>query len=347
MSSFGIYLNGGIESVIVTRAQRMRAARELAKSEVLIYGAIQRSPAIVPLFVGIYLLRKRRYRGIQRTVLLGWIVVLIVFNGLANYPLSLPRAMLGSYGVTIVLLLFQDRSRFKPWFVLSMAVVLTIAFPYTDYFRNEAGYSANDLRSPTESLQKKPDYDVLQMLSNTVAAVQENGPDYGYHIVGSFLFFVPRAIWQNKPIGTGQEVGGYIGYTMLNLSSPLWAEFYYAGNFIGVLIGFCLYGRFSYRLEQLGINGSSSGSVLLAYLAGFQIFLLRGDFLNAMAFSTPCVLVMACFIGKVKLLSTGHPKARLAAPAREVLNSQPAGLVLVRTSNKNFFEPARHSRAEL
>ena len=296
ISLFAIVKQGGLSEALKTRFEvdRTFSVQQTAKSEFLIYGTLQHNPPIIAMLVTLYLLSLPSARGNRRRILLFLAVGLAGFNLLANYPPSLPRVNLGSMVMATVLLLSRDRPRAKPALTLFAVLALTLMFPYLDYFRNEQGYSVKDVQKPAQVLTTKADYDAFQMVSNTVAVVEENGVDYGYHVLGSLLFFVPRELWLTKPNGTGATVGEQVGYTFFNLSSPLWAELYYAGGLFTALLGFWLYGNLTGSLEKT--EGSNNAcAVLVAFLAGYQVYFLRGDLMNAAAYSTPSLLLTACF----------------------------------------------------
>jgi hypothetical protein len=326
ISCWAIYKQGGASEALRTRYERQRMARLSTKvqSERLTVGALQRVPPVVALLVSVYLftekkLTSRRERRLAALTL----TALILFNLVANYPPALPRLSLGFILVSITALLLRNRAKLVPFFVLGMIFALTVLFPYTDYFRSQGGYSTSDIAAPTQKLIQKPDYDAFQMIANTVRVVRERGIAVGHNVLGSLFFFVPRAIWREKPYGTGRTVGELVGYSRLNLnlSSPLWAEFYYGGGIFFVIGGFWLYGSITRRAERSESQSPASATVL-AYAAGVQIFLLRGDLMNSVAFFAPGALLLLMFIGKpvwsrspvVRSRPVAGPKPRVWQP---------------------------------
>jgi hypothetical protein len=312
MSSWAIYRKGGLSEVLQTRYEIQRTAKSSGKalSENLIDTSLQRVPPVVALLVAVYLLseklssrRKRRFLALSATAL-------VLFNLVANYPPSLPRTYLGFILVSIAALLLRNRLKLVPLFILSMIVGLVFLFPYADYFRSARGYSADDLTAPTQKLIEKGDYDAFQMVANTVKAVRQRGVVYGYNFLGAFLFYVPRSIWPEKPHGTGYMVGEVVGYSFLVLSSPLWAEFYYGGGIPLLIVGFWAYGYMTRRAERQEFR-SPATAVFIAYAAGVQIYLLRGDLLNSVALFGPGALLLFMFVGR-----RVSSRSRVERPAR-------------------------------
>jgi hypothetical protein len=295
-SFYAIERTGGVSAALVTRHEAEEAAKRNVQSESLIYSALQHEPPLVALLVTVHVLWYRRYRGYRKRIGQIFLIILFAYNALANYPPSLPRVILGCGLLSVGLMLLGARQRIKPAFILVTALCLIVLFPYLDYYRELEGYTAADVQHPRELLIHKADYDAYQMLSNSVAAVEDLGIDYGHQILGAFLFFVPREAWPDKPYATGQTVGEYTGYRMVNLSLPLWGEFYYGGGVLLVAAGFFLYGYASAKMESACSNPSYPLMILLAYAAGFQIFLLRGSLLVGVAYSLPSAGLILCYI---------------------------------------------------
>jgi hypothetical protein len=148
------------------------------------------------------------------------------------------------------------------------------------------------------------DFDAFQAVANTIALVDREGVSGGRQIAGAVLFAVPRQLWPDKPLATGQLVGEKSGYAFTNISAPLWAELYVDGGLLLVLAGFLAYGAAVrtldrwYRWSQRGGGGARVVSVLVPIYAGYQFFVLRGSLMPAVAYLTPIVLfALACSCG--------------------------------------------------
>jgi len=84
------------------------------------------------------------------------------------------------------------------------------------------------------------DYHILNLICHTIKYTDNYGYSFGANILSSFLFFIPRALWEAK----SEHVGFYIlpfvkqyrYYGTDNLSSPLVSEGYFAFGLIGAIL---------------------------------------------------------------------------------------------------------------
>jgi hypothetical protein len=184
--------------------------------------------------------------------------------------------------------------------VVGLLFALVVVFPYSDIFREE---NQNVTFEPIATqLASNGDYDAFQQIANTVLFVSSDGVTYGNQVLGALFFWVPRAIWPDKPVGSGQMVADHLGYNFTNLSSPLWAEAYINAGLVGVVLILLLFGVVTSYLQQ-GFIASTKGQGLLFFgglvpiLAGLQIYFLRGDLQNGIATLVP-ILVLYLFTAK-------------------------------------------------
>ena len=293
-----IALEGGVAAVTKSRGEvdRYFTLNLAEKSHRLIEQTIQHIPPVVALLVSLHLVRKGSFDKSRRALLYAAIAALLGLNSVANYLPSLNRITLGFIVTGGASLWLVGKPRHKRVYTPILVVGLLVVFPYADYFRTQNGYGASSIRGPMDTLVHKGDYDAFEMISNSVAMVDQRGWDYGDHILGSLLFFVPRAAWPSKPYGTGQAIGEILGYSMTNLSAPLWAEFYYSIGLPAILVGFWAFAGLTRRIENLLVQTQQAGALVIAYSAGFQIFILRGDLMNGIAYSLPGFLILGCYL---------------------------------------------------
>src|SRR5207237_9659590 len=114
--------------------------------------------------------------------------------------------------------------------------------------------------------------------------VERNGIDYGAHLLGPALFWVPRTFWPEKPRDTGIVLGEFEGYSFTNLSAPLWIETYIAGGYILTLVAFTLIGIAWRRVDdQFALTREREPSVInliVPLVAAYQMSVLRGSLLT-------------------------------------------------------------------
>ena len=172
--------------------------------------------------------------------------------------------------------------------------------------------------SAARELAQKMDFDSYQQIANTVALVDREGLQFGRQIAGAVLFWVPRSLWSDKPLSTGEYVGEQTGHAFTNLSAPLWMEFYIDGGLLLVFLGFLGYGLVVRTLDEWnqwskGHGGARVVSLLVPVYAGYQFFLLRGSLMPAIAYLTPIVIFAVICSLPIPLPSKGWLRGGLTA----------------------------------
>ena len=228
------------------------------------------------------------------------IITLSIFTAIENNPISTPRFQVGTILISIFFI-FPWRKYKASLAIYGLALGMIVIFPYASLYRNSNNPS---LVAKIEQFRKanplvtSGDYDSFQQVMNGVRMVQDYGITYGHQISSAFLFWVPRKLWPGKAQPTGVLIAERSGYGFTNLSAPLWIEFYVDGGWLLVLLGFFFYGRFVRTLDLARRNSDDrlKPMYLLATIyAGYQIFLLRGSLMPAIAYLSPVFpVILAC-----------------------------------------------------
>jgi hypothetical protein len=222
------------------------------------------------------------------------IALMVALNLVVNNPISQPRFWAGTVLLT---LLFTSRMmtsvrlfRFAGILLLASLVLL---FPIADYFRYET-HPQLDASGVTTQLTTNPDYDAYQQIQAGVVLVRGVGHQ-PKALIGPPLFWVPRSIWPGKPEDTGVVIARFVGYSFLNLSSPLWVETYVWGGLFGTVAVFALLGLLSRRADvafhRHRFDRTHLASIVIAPLAFYQFIILRGSLLQAMAALSLLVII--------------------------------------------------------
>ena len=248
----------------------------------------------------------RRTRTASKVVFfISALLALVVSN-----PISAPRLMFGSVALGLVLACLHWRRWTNLFLVFGLTIGLLVAFPSMDMFRTSLNVSISD---PMASYVSKGDFDAFQMVANTVAFCHLNGHTYGQQFLGALFFWFPRAFWPTKAHGTGVLVGRGVGYHFLNLSSPLWSEAFVDFGIIGTLCFLFLYGMITAKVEKAYISCIQNGwfnlvRVAVAFWAGYQLFFLRGDLQNGLAFCSCFALCL--FMARMALTKKADDAGR-------------------------------------
>lgn len=264
--------------------------------------------AVIPLFVclimGILMWKNNR---INKRYAYFTVIGLLLINLVLNNPISNPRYWFGSVALTLCSILIPwKKTSFFGW-CAGYLLIFLLVFPYADLFRNEINPTVQVVKV-SDVIIHKGDYDAFQMLANTTKVVQLQGNTQGRQLLGVLLFWFPRSIWSDKPLSSGQMVGETLGYKFTNLSCPLWGESYLNFGYAGVIIMFISYGYVTRILQRKYIQSKLTNTVtitklIVPFLSAYQVFLLRGDLMNGVAYLSGFLLfaVLFSFVKKKEL----------------------------------------------
>lgn len=211
-------------------------------------------------------------------------------------PISSPRYVFGTVALAVAAALgaYATADRFKVVALSAMLGLVTV-FPVLDTFRRSANASI-EAESPTSAMTTG-DFDAFAQLVNTVEYVQVAGVTYGNQLLGVFLFWVPRRMWEAKPVDTGILLARFKKYSFENLSAPIWAELFINGGWVFLLIGMFTLGfhlrRLDTKTEQLLSASSNIPPILGCILPFYLLIVLRGSLLTSMGYLLVLLLCVA------------------------------------------------------
>jgi len=289
---------GAFSTLFLNRTERFALiSSRFNVAELSVYGSLAKTIVYVLLIVT---LAYKIYDRKSNKPIYFLIFILFIFTTIENNPIATPRFQVG----TILLGLYF----IFPWnkhkaiiAIYGLLLGLIIIFPFADLFRasNHPSLEVSiESHGSMNQIAKNPDYDSFQQVMNGMRMVQRDGFQYGRQITGALLFWVPRSMWPQKAEPTGVLIAEKNGYLFTNLSAPLWIEFYVDGGWLLVIPGFIFYGAFVRWADD--VRRKRAGRATPAYLlvtiyAGYQIFLLRGSLMPAIAYLAPVVpIVLAC-----------------------------------------------------
>jgi hypothetical protein len=282
---------------------------------------------------------------LARRMLVG---VAVVVNLVVNNPISQPRFWAGT---VLLSLLFTSRFMTSPKAFrvggILLLVSLVLLFPIADYFRYEK-HQHLDAAGITTQLTTNPDYDAYQQIQAGVLLVEAMG-NQPKAMLGPPLFWVPRSVWPSKPEDMGIVIARFVGYTFLNLSSPLWVETYVWGGLFGTVAIFAALGFLSRRADiafhRHRFDRSHLANVIVAPLAFYQFIILRGSLLQAMAALSLLLVIPVLITVPEAKRRTSHrsmPDTRIMTGMRSAVDVQPPRRRTSRPQHAHSSKGVRH-----
>ncbi len=216
--------------------------------------------------------------------LVKWILGINAF--LICFPTAMPRFETAAL-YTPILLWFFPVFRRRHVFVASFVGALLVLFPYLHQFRRFDASGNVEKIGVNFSQFEDLHFDAFFMFAKVLKMHMITD---GLQLLGTFLFWVPRSIWTAKPVGSGQMIAEESQMFFTNLSMPYFAEGYINFGYLGVFLFtiimacFCAYWD-DYYWEKNRFIRNNVNQVVYYLLIGLLFLILRGDLMNAMAYT--------------------------------------------------------------
>jgi len=222
----------------------------------------------------------------------GWIALasgVAAVTLLSSSPTGSSRFWFGTVAIGLVTSLRPfNKPNGRAFVIISVIVSLVVIFPYADLFRRDQ--VSLQLKSISDPLQNKLDYDAASQITNGMIARDELGVSTnGRQMLGAALILVPRSIWHGKPETTGVIIAKSNDFSFTNMSSPLWIEGYMDFGVPGTLALLLLAGIASgaldrrYWFEIAWSRGSPTLiQVIVPPVAAYSYILLRGSLIGTL-----------------------------------------------------------------
>jgi len=211
--------------------------------------------------------------------------VLLILAVTTCFPTGMPRFAAAAMYIPFMLLIFKF-ARKKNVFSLIFIFGLLVVFPFLDIFRAISDNDNIKLETNFEMFLQGH-FDSYQ---NFALIVSNNIITYGRQLLGVLLFWMPRSIWYDKPIGSGAFAAEKMNFTFDNVSANYFAEGYINFGLIGVILFLIVLAYITARLDSfywkyVGHSKNNYFSVLYTISLGFLFFILRGDLLSSTAYT--------------------------------------------------------------
>lgn len=216
------------------------------------------------------------------------VAILTILSVITIFPLGVPRFYAAALYIPL-LLTTVSYLKMKNVFSITFVFGMLIIFPFLDTFR---AFGRN-----TE-LKFSIDYKMFQSghfdsFQNFAFILSEEIITYGYQLLGVLFFWVPRAVWPGKPVGSGELIAEIMQFEWNNVSANFFAEGYVNFGFFGILAFVFLLARYTAVIDKiywvtLRQSGPVSGNffrILYYIMLGMLFFILRGDLLSSFAFT--------------------------------------------------------------
>ncbi len=227
---------------------------------------------------------------------------------LFNFGLLLctyPPGMISRYAVATIygsiFILMFDSFKKNRTFILLFCVAYTILFPFLNNFRHTDFADVDTMKALSNTIDGiqtgwlAEDYDAYTTFTLTFDSVKSEGMSMGRQLLGVLLFFVPRTMWPNKPIGSGAYMGEKLGWDFTNVSCPIPGEAYINFGTLGVIAFGILFGFISTIMDRYywdkHANIKTKFEILYSISLMMFFFMLRGDMLSSWAYLIAFVIV--------------------------------------------------------
>ncbi|MBN1694074.1 oligosaccharide repeat unit polymerase [candidate division WOR-3 bacterium] len=239
---------------------------------------------------GLIILKNKWANKLEWRILL---LALILINLLVNNPLATPRYWAGTIILGFTAMLLKKLNRGKGFLAAMLLIGMLFIFPLTHVlrYRTAETVSLSDLRfGELKTAYTSPHFDAYEMSVHTIQYVAKEGITWGKQLAGPLLFWIPRALWKGKPVGSGGTVAIYFSYPQTNLSCPLPFEGYINFGLIGLTLFAVLTGVLFSLLDAYHwkISTSASTDIISLYypfFLGFSLFAMRGDLMSSFSYT--------------------------------------------------------------
>lgn len=204
---------------------------------------------------------------------------------LTCFPLAMARFSAAALYIPLMLIAVPIMRK-KNIFSLSVVGGLLLVFPFLNnfrYFSKDADIKIGmDLK-----MFLAGDFDSFQ---NFTLIVFDNIITYGRQLVGVLLFWLPRSIWPNKPVGSGAFMAEQEHFFFQNVSCNYFAEGYINFGFLGILFFLLFLSYFTARWDKMYWQSEITTKnnyfhVIYMILIGMLFFILRGDLMSSFAYT--------------------------------------------------------------
>jgi hypothetical protein len=156
--------------------------------------------------------------------------------------------------------------------------------------------TSQSLPSPVIYLATSGDVGAYGVLNLSFRWLEQHDHTWGRQLLGGFLFWFPRSYWPDKPISTGGQITGDMGFDFTTISAPILVEPLIDFGWLGVPLFAMLFGAIlayldvAYYADRGGPKRLRVVDTFYPFLLGMVLFMTRGNFMSAIAYTMGMVL---------------------------------------------------------
>lgn len=217
---------------------------------------------------------------------IGVVILLSIIAVATCFPLGIARFATATLYIALLLVLFPSLKR-KNLFTFVFIGGLLIVFPLLNNFRTINSFSEIGLNNAELSMFSTEHFDSY---ANTAQIILNDITTNGKQLLGVILFWIPRSIWHDKPLGSGSVLADTLNLKFDNIAVNYFAEGYINFGYIGILLFLVLLAYLTARIDylfwvRLANNRRNAFYIVYLILLGLLFFILRGALISAFAYS--------------------------------------------------------------
>ncbi|GGD64509.1 hypothetical protein GCM10011514_30630 [Emticicia aquatilis] len=239
--------------------------------------------------MSVYILTKKK----NFYVFVGFIILLfLVF--LTKNPLLDRRNAIGPVYISLLIFVFKKKINSNIKIFALLFVMMVVLFPLSSLLTHisidEWGEKSVNYGELIKEHFVDLHYDAWANIPASILYVRKNGYAFGNQLLGTITFWVPRSIWECKPISTGELIGNFLmqfeGLHFNNISSTLIVEGYIDFGIFGIILYGFILALFVVWLEKMYNTERIYDEIFSVYSSIFIFFILRGALMPAVAYLT-------------------------------------------------------------
>ena len=249
------------------------------------YTKFIRPMPIILLVIFVYFYKKnlKSYNNKQKLIYSTLFLVILLISLLLNFSTGIDRLQTAVFYIPFIIIFTKLWE--KPFMMqLTLLGGILTVFEFLDKFRK---FNLQEFNFKVDmNFLKKGHFDAYE---NFVRAIEIDFITYGYQLKGALLFFIPRFLWKDKPIGSGSTLANQLDYNFGGIAMPFIGEGYVNYGSAGSFLFMLLLGIILGNLDRMAwsLKNSNKDCLFLYYyyfLFGLVFYFMRGDLINSVAF---------------------------------------------------------------